>query len=194
MYQKLFKPVFDVVFAFLLLFLLLPFLILTGILISFHFKKSPFFFQKRIGKEEEPFTIWKFRSLSDKRNSINQFLPDGKRMSQFGNLLRRTGIDEIPQLINIVKGDMSFVGPRPLLPEYLPLYLEETRKRHSVKPGITGLAQINGGNSLEWEKRFEYDLAYVKQCSFRMDLKILCKTIYYLRESKPRKSIGAYKS
>ncbi|MBC7388519.1 MAG: sugar transferase [Opitutaceae bacterium] len=192
MYKRLLKPVFDFVIAFSLLILLFPFLVLIVVILILYFKGSPFFFQKRIGLNEKPFTIWKFRTMSNKRNENNELLSDEFRITKLGKILRKTGIDEFPQLINILKGDMSFVGPRPLLPDYLPLYSLEVKKRHSVKPGLTGLAQIHGGNSLEWEKRFEQDLQYIKNLSFHTDLLIIKNTINPYLTRTDSNNIGRY--
>ena len=139
---------------------------------------SPVIFkQKRPGKNEKEFTLYKFRTMNDKRDDKGELLPDDERLTKFGLFLRSTSLDELPELINIIKGDMSFVGPRPLLTEYLDLYNERQKHRHDVRPGLTGLAQVNGRNLLEWEKRFGYDIEYVNNVSFKEDVKIVFKTI-----------------
>lgn len=137
---------------------------------------KPFFFQRRPGKGERIFTIVKFKTMNDKKDAQGRLLPDAQRLTAVGRLVRKTSLDEIPQLLNVLKGDMSFVGPRPLLPEYLPLYNETQRKRHEVKPGITGWAQVNGRNAISWEQKFDYDVWYVKNQSWAVDLKILFLT------------------
>ncbi len=135
------------------------------------------FTQERPGKKEKIFKLYKFRSMTDERDENGQLLPDEVRLTRFGKLLRSTSLDELPELFNILKGDMSLIGPRPLLVKYLPYYTEEERHRHDVRPGLTGLAQVNGRNALGWEDRFAYDLEYVEKCSLLMDLKILGMTV-----------------
>jgi len=177
MYRTIVKPLFDFLAALLGLSVLSPvFLVVwTGLAIANHGK--PFFYQRRPGKKERIFTIIKFKTMNDKCGADGQLLPDSKRLTSIGKFVRKTSLDELPQLINVLKGDMSFVGPRPLLPEYLPLYNEVQRKRHNVKPGITGWAQVNGRNAISWDEKFEYDVWYVGQQSFGLDLRILFKTI-----------------
>ncbi len=143
---------------------------------------NPFFFQKRPGKigkdgEEKIFTLIKFRTMSNKKDENGKLLPDSQRLNKYGRLLRATSLDEIPELINILKGDMSFVGPRPLAVSYLPYYTEEERHRHDVRPGLTGLAQVSGRNSISWEKKFEYDVEYVNNMSLAMDIKVMFLTV-----------------
>ena len=135
------------------------------------------FRQERPGRNEKIFTLCKFRTMTDKRDENGNLLPDEVRLTKFGKLLRSTSLDELPELFNILKGDMSIIGPRPLLVRYLPWYKEEERHRHDVRPGLTGLAQVNGRNALGWEDRFAFDLEYVKHCSFGMDLKIIIMTV-----------------
>jgi len=137
---------------------------------------SAFFVQKRPGKNEEIFEIIKFKSMNDKKNSDGQLLPDGDRITKIGQFVRKTSLDEIPQLLNVLKGDMSLIGPRPLLISYLPLYSKEQKKRHLVRPGITGWAQVNGRNAISWQKKFEFDVWYVNNQSFTLDLKVLWLT------------------
>lgn len=137
---------------------------------------SAFFVQKRPGKNEEIFEIIKFKSMNDKKNSDGQLLPDGDRITKIGQFVRKTSLDEIPQLLNVLKGDMSLIGPRPLLISYLPLYNKEQKKRHFVRPGITGWAQVNGRNAISWQKKFEFDVWYVNNQSFTLDLKVLWLT------------------
>ena len=138
---------------------------------------KPFFFQLRPGKNERIFKIIKFKTMNDEKDSDGNLLPDAYRLSKIGQLVRKTSLDELPQLINVLKGDMSLIGPRPLLPEYLPLYSEQQRRRHEVKPGITGWAQVNGRNAISWQQKFEYDVWYVDHFTFLLDLKIIYLTI-----------------
>ncbi len=177
MYIGLIKPFFDFLFALLGTVLLFPiFIVVVAVLFILNSGK-PFFFQERPGKNERMFTIVKFRTMNNKVDSQGNLLPDAERLTAFGKFIRKTSLDEIPQLWNILTGNMSFVGPRPLLPQYLPLYNDLQRKRHDVKPGITGWAQINGRNAISWDKKFEYDIFYVQNCSFVLDVKILLKTL-----------------
>ncbi len=177
MYSTFFKRIFDIVFAMLVLLLASPLFLLTYIILSFSNKGKPFFTQKRPGKNEKIFKIIKFKSMNDKKDEKGELLPDAERLTSFGKLVRKTSLDELPQLLNVLKGDMSLIGPRPLLVSYLPLYSEEQGKRHQVKPGITGWAQVNGRNAISWEKKFEYDVWYVRNCSFILDVKIFFLTI-----------------
>lgn len=177
MYRSLIKPFFDFSIAFLGLVILSPLLILFTVLLSFANKGKPFFFQNRPGKNEKNFKIIKFRTMTDARDDEGNLLPDAKRLTLIGKLVRKTSIDEIPQLFNVIKGDMSIIGPRPLLPEYLKLYTKRQQLRHYVKPGITGWAQVNGRNAISWSQKFEYDVWYVENQSFWLDLKILFKTV-----------------
>ena len=177
MYQKYIKPFFDFTAAFIGLLLLTPIFFLITILLYFLNNKKPFYFQLRPGLNEKNFTIIKFKTMNDRRDINNELLPDKDRTTFIGKIIRKTSLDEIPQLINVIKGDMSLVGPRPLLPEYLPFYSDEQKQRHNVKPGITGWAQINGRNSISWNKKLEYDIWYVKHVSFLIDFKILFLTI-----------------
>jgi len=176
-YTTFFKPILDFIVSLSLFLVLAPIFFLLAILLAISLKGNPFFFQKRPGKQERLFTIIKFKTMSDATDDKGALLPDEKRITKFGKFIRTTSLDELPQLLNVLKGDMSFVGPRPLLPEYLPLYSETQKKRHLVKPGITGYAQVNGRNAISWEQKFEYDLFYVKNQSFLLDLKILLKTV-----------------
>lgn len=140
-------------------------------------KGKPFFLQQRPGKDRKPFTIIKFKTMNDSKNEDGNLLPDSLRLSGMGKWIRSTSLDELPQLINVIKGEMSFVGPRPLLMEYLPLFSELQNQRHEVRPGITGWAQVNGRNTISWKKKFEYDIYYVKKISFVLDCTIILKTI-----------------
>jgi lipopolysaccharide/colanic/teichoic acid biosynthesis glycosyltransferase len=177
MYKHFIKPLLDVFTALIGLILLSPIFIGVVILLAIANNGRPFFFQTRPGKDEHLFKIIKFKTMNDKKDKDGNLLPDAKRLTGIGKFVRKTSLDEIPQLLNVLKGDMSLVGPRPLLPEYLPLYNEEQRKRHQVKPGITGWAQVNGRNALSWEGKFEKDVDYVMNQSFRFDLKILFLTL-----------------
>ena len=171
------KRVFDILFASLLIVLFSPIFLLVLLLVWSRLGTPVFFKQKRPGKDGKIFTIYKFRTMTQEKDMEGHLLPDGQRLTKTGQLLRSLSLDELPQLFNVLKGDMSFVGPRPLLVEYLPLYTERQKKRHSVRPGITGWAQINGRNTISWEERFEYDVWYVEHCSFWLDMKILWMTL-----------------
>ncbi len=170
------KYFFDKFFALMGLILLFPLLIVIGLVIKFNLGKPIFFIQKRPGLKEKFFYLIKFRTMNSKKDKFGNLFSDDERLTSLGKWLRKTSIDEIPSLINIIKGEMSFVGPRPLLAEYLNLYSDFERKRHSVKPGLTGLAQIKGRNNLSWKKKFEYDILYVDNISFILDLKIFLLT------------------
>ena len=176
-YTKHIKVVLDFLVAFLLLSLLSPILIIVTIGLYFVNKGSPFFFQLRPGQNEKLFRIIKFKTMTDKRDAQGQLLSDAERLTRLGKLVRKASIDELPQLLNVLKGDMSIVGPRPLLPEYLSLYTKNQARRHEVRPGITGWAQVNGRNSISWAKKFAYDVEYVDKLSFLFDVKILWLTV-----------------
>ncbi len=176
MYKQFIKPLFDFLAALMGLLLISPVFVVVTLALAIANSGKPFFFQRRPGKGERIFTIVKFKTMNDKKDAQGRLLPDAQRLTAVGRLVRKTSLDEIPQLINVLKGDMSFVGPRPLLPEYLPLYNETQRKRHEVKPGITGWAQVNGRNAISWEQKFDYDVWYVKNQSWAVDLKILLLT------------------
>lgn len=177
MYSSIIKPACDRLFAVIGLIVLSPLLLLLTIVLYFEHSGKPYFVQKRGGFHRKPFKIIKFRTLNEKRDEQGNYLPLDKRVTPIGRFLRKTSIDEFPQLINILKGDMSFVGPRPLLIEYLDIYNRIEAARHLVMPGITGWAQINGRNHIGWAKKFEYDLWYVRHRSFWLDLKILLLTV-----------------
>lgn len=147
------------------------------LLVAIFKSNSPFFTQTRIGKNNRPFTLYKLKTMSDATYANGKLLPDVQRLTAWGKFLRKTSLDEIPQVLNVLKGDMSFVGPRPLLPQYLPLYSERQARRHEVKPGITGWAQVNGRNAISWEEKFEFDVFYVENQSFLLDLKTLIRTV-----------------
>lgn len=172
-----FKRLIDIAASFFGLLLIGPIFILVTISLFIANQGKPFFFQKRPGKDEKVFSIIKFKSMNDKRDKDGNLLPDADRLTKVGSFVRKTSLDEIPQLINVLKGDMSLIGPRPLRVHYLPLYSEEQQKRHSVRPGITGWAQVNGRNAISWTQKFKYDVWYVDNLSFLLDIKILFKTI-----------------
>ncbi len=178
MYKNMIKRMFDVILSLMALIVLSPLYIML-ILVGFvEMKGNPFFFQKRPGKDEKIFSLIKFRTMTNEKDRSGKLLPNEKRLNKYGRFLRKTSLDELPELINILIGDMSIVGPRPLLPEYLPYYTEEEHHRHDVRPGLTGLAQVNGRNAIgSWEERFSYDLKYVKECSFILDVRIIWQTI-----------------
>lgn len=191
LYEKFGKRSFDLFFSFILLIFLSPVLVVIAILISLTMGRPIFFVQKRPGKDEIIFNLYKFRTMSNKKDHTGQLLPDEKRLTRIGSFLRKTSLDELPELINIVKGEMSLVGPRPLLIEYLPLYTEEQNKRHRILPGLTGLAQINGRNQISWSQKCKYDIEYVKTMSFLLDINILLQT---LRVVVSKKGINPDKS
>ncbi|MCV3375227.1 undecaprenyl phosphate N,N'-diacetylbacillosamine 1-phosphate transferase [Campylobacter sp. IFREMER_LSEM_CL2151] len=176
MYKNGLKRVFDFFLALILLIIFLPFIVLIGIVLKI-VQGSVLFKQARPGLNEKIFYIYKFKTMSDETDENGELLPDELRLKPFGKLVRSLSLDELPQLFNVLKGDMSFIGPRPLLVEYLPLYNQEQKKRHDVRPGITGWAQINGRNAISWEQKFKYDVEYVQNCSFLFDLKIFFMTI-----------------
>ncbi|EAJ1269305.1 undecaprenyl phosphate N,N'-diacetylbacillosamine 1-phosphate transferase [Campylobacter lari] len=176
MYKNGLKRVFDFFLALILLIIFLPFMVLISIVLKI-VQGSVLFKQARPGLNEKIFYIYKFKTMSDETDENGELLPDELRLKPFGKLVRSLSLDELPQLFNVLKGDMSFIGPRPLLVEYLPLYNQEQKKRHDVRPGITGWAQINGRNAISWEQKFKYDVEYVQNCSFLFDLKIFFMTI-----------------
>jgi sugar transferase EpsL len=170
------KRLFDLVVSISLLLLLFPLIILVAILVNNKLGSPVLFKQQRPGLNGRPFYLYKFRTMTDEKDKDGQLLPDSIRLTPFGELLRKYSLDELPQLMNVIKGDLSLVGPRPLLMEYLPLYTEEQAKRHQVRPGITGWAQVNGRNAISWEEKFKLDVWYVENQSFRLDLRILVLT------------------
>jgi len=177
MYCQCFKRIFDFIVASISLLILAPLFLALFILVRFYLGAPVFFKQQRPGLNEKPFYLFKFRTMLDKRDKDGQPLSDAQRLTPFGSLLRSLSVDELPELINILKGEMSLVGPRPLLMEYLPYYSPEQKQRHTLRPGITGWAQINGRNSLSWKEKFDLDLWYVKNCSFILDCKIIFLTL-----------------
>lgn len=177
MYSKIIKPLSDFVVSLVGLIIISPLLILITILLTLANKGKPFFFQNRPGKYGRNFKIVKFKTMTDAVDKDGNPLADELRLTRIGKFVRKTSIDEIPQLFNVLKGDMSIIGPRPLLPQYLELYTERQKRRHEVRPGITGWAQVNGRNAISWTQKFEYDIWYVENISFALDVKILFKTI-----------------
>lgn len=177
MYRKCFKRLLDIIISLTALIILSPILLVVWILVRVKLGGPAIFTQQRPGKNEKVFKLYKFRSMTNERDENGELLPDEVRLTKFGKLLRSTSLDELPELFNILKGDMSLIGPRPLLVRYLPWYTEEERHRHDVRPGLTGLAQVNGRNALGWEDRFAYDLEYVNNLTFWMDLKIIGMTV-----------------
>lgn len=178
MYRKFFKRAMDIVLSFLALTVLSPILLIFTIIGAIAMKGNPFFTQKRPGKGEKIFKLIKFRTMTCEKDEDGKLLPDAKRLTKYGRFLRSTSIDELPELINILIGDMSIVGPRPLAVSYLPYYTEEERHRHDVRPGLSGLAQINGRNAISWESRFKYDIEYVNSITFIGDVTIIIKTLF----------------
>lgn len=178
MYKHFIKRLLDFTIVFCALLILWPILLLITIWLHFANKGAgAFFFQERPGKDERLFKVIKFKTMTDERDENGKLLPDAVRLTKVGRFVRSTSIDELPQLINVLKGDMALIGPRPLMPKYLPLYSPEQRRRHEVRPGITGWAQVNGRNNISWTKKFELDVWYVDHCSFALDVKIILMTI-----------------
>ena len=177
MYKNFFKRVFDFILSLLALIVLSPILVVFTIIGAIKMKGNPFFYQLRPGKDEKIFKLMKFRSMTEEKDENGNYLPDEVRLTKYGKWLRSTSIDELPELINILKGDMAIVGPRPLLVEYLPLYNEEQRHRHDVRPGLTGLAMTKGRNALSWEDKFAYDIEYVNNVSLLLDIEIILRTV-----------------
>lgn len=177
MYKKVFKRIIDLIVAFIALLILAPLIGLVTLLLYSQNKGKPFFFQERPGQFKKPFYIIKFKTMTDEKDAEGNLLPDNLRITKFGGWVRKLSIDELPQLINVLKGEMSLVGPRPLLFKYMPLYTAEQLRRHEVRPGITGWAQVNGRNSISWTQKFALDVEYVDKVSFLMDCKILLLTV-----------------
>lgn len=176
-YEKYFKRVFDIILSFVGLVILSPVLIVLFFLVKAKLGSPVIFSQERPGKNEKIFNLYKFRTMTDEKDDSGKLLADEQRLTTFGKKLRSTSLDELPQLVNILKGDMSIVGPRPLLVEYLPYYTDIEKNRHAVRPGLTGLAQINGRNNITWEDKFSHDLEYIKKITIKNDLEIIMKTI-----------------
>ena len=178
MYKHFFKRLLDFLLVSFVLLLIWPILLLITLWLHFANKGAgAFFFQERPGKDGKIFKVIKFKTMTDERDAEGNLLPDAERLTKVGRFVRSTSIDELPQLINVLKGDMALIGPRPLLPQYLPLYSKEQARRHEVRPGITGWAQVNGRNAISWTKKFELDVWYVDHCSFLLDAKIFFLTI-----------------
>ena len=184
MYRNCFKRILDFLISLTALVVLSPFFLIFIIIGFFVMRGNPFFTQERPGKDEKVFKLIKFRSMSNKKDKDGNLLPDKYRITKYGEFIRAASIDELPELINVLKGDMALIGPRPLLVEYLPYYTEKEKHRHDVRPGITGLAQINGRNYISWEETFEYDVEYVKNITFLGDLKILFDTVAKVLKSE----------
>ena len=176
MYAKYIKRMLDFILSLIALIVLSPLMIIIGILVRIKLGRPVIFKQKRPGKNEKIFTLYKFRTMTDEKDEQGNLLADEKRLTKFGKFLRSTSLDELPELWNILKGEMAIVGPRPLLVEYLPLYNEEQKHRHDIKPGLTGLAQISGRNAIQWEEKFKEDIEYVNNITFIQDTKIILKT------------------
>lgn len=178
MYRKYIKRLLDIVCALAAIIVFSWLYIIVAVLVRIKLGSPIIFKQERPGKDEKIFTLYKFRTMTDKRDKNGNLLPDDVRLTKFGRLLRKTSLDELPEAFNILKGDMSVVGPRPLLVEYLPYYTEEERHRHDVRPGLTGMAQVHGRNALLWEEKFAYDLTYVNHTTFSGDVKIIFETVW----------------
>jgi len=177
MYRKYIKRLLDIVLSLFAIIISSPLFIIIGILVLIFLGRPAIFRQKRPGKDEKIFTLYKFRTMTNKKDKDGNLLPDEVRLTKFGRFLRKTSLDEIPEFINILKGDMSFIGPRPLAIAYLGYYTEEEHHRHDVLPGLTGLAQVKGRNNLSWEDKFKYDIEYVNNVTFKNDIKIVFNTI-----------------
>ena len=176
-YDKYIKRLIDFILSFLAIIILSPVLLIVAILVRIKLGKPVIFKQQRPGLDEKIFTMYKFRTMTNEKDKDGNLLPDEVRLAKFGKMLRSTSLDELPELFNILKGDMAIVGPRPLLVKYLPLYNERQKRRHFVRPGVTGYAQVNGRNSISWEEKFELDCSYIDNVSFRMDVHVLFKTL-----------------
>lgn len=187
---EIYKRLLDIVASLVAVTVFSPFFLLAFILVRVKLGSPVFFTQLRAGKNGKPFTLIKFRTMSNERDDQNAFLPDAERLTAVGSFLRRTSIDELPEFWNILKGDMSLVGPRPLLLEYLPLYSQREAKRHDVKPGLTGIAQINGRNKLDWDGRLELDVWYVENKSILLDIRIIIRTVWVVLKMNDVQAIG----
>jgi len=190
MYKTIIKPLLDFLVALTVFILFLPVFIIVLIVLLINNQGSAFFFQKRPGKNGKIFKVIKFKTMNDKKDEKGVLLSDKIRLTPLGKFIRKTSLDEIPQLINVLKGDMSLIGPRPLLPEYLSLYNDEQKKRHHVKPGITGWAQVNGRNAISWQKKFELDVWYVNNISLVLDVKIIFMTIQKVFKTEGINTVG----
>jgi len=191
MYKFALKPFFDFLSSLVGLIILFPVLIIVTLFLFIANDGKPFFFQSRPGKNGKVFRIVKFKTMNDKKDNSGKLLPDAERLTKVGSFVRKSSLDEIPQLINVLKGDMSLIGPRPLLTQYLHLYSDFQNRRHEVKPGITGWAQVNGRNAISWDKKFEYDVWYVDNMTFFLDMKILFKTVLKVIKSDGINAVDA---
>lgn len=178
MYRKYIKRPMDFILSLIAIVCLSPVLLITAIVVKIKLGSPVLFAQERPGKDEKIFKMYKFRSMTDERDETGELLPDEVRLTKFGSMLRKTSLDELPELFCILKGDMSIVGPRPLLVKYLPRYNEEQRRRHEVRPGLSGLAQVNGRNAISWEEKFKWDVKYVDNITFIGDVKIILQTVW----------------
>lgn len=183
-YSKCYKRVFDVCFSLMVIIILIPIFLTILLLLIFANRGNPFFLQERPGWKERPFKVIKFKTMNDQKDEKGNLLPNHSRITKVGSILRKSSLDEIPQLFNVLIGDMSLVGPRPLLFKYIPLYSKEQRRRHETRPGITGWAQVNGRNAISWTKKFDLDIYYVDNISFCLDLKILWLTFQKVFQSE----------
>lgn len=190
MYKTILKPIFDILFAIIVLILFFPVLVIVFVFLTISNNGSAFFFQDRPGKNGKVFKIIKFKTMNDQKDIDGNLLPDAVRLTKTGSFVRKISLDELPQLLNILKGDMSLIGPRPLRVSYLEMYSTDQLRRHDVKPGITGWAQINGRNAITWSKKFQLDLYYVDNLSFRLDVKIFFRTILKVFKSQDINTAG----
>jgi lipopolysaccharide/colanic/teichoic acid biosynthesis glycosyltransferase len=184
LYKDFFKPLADTIASIIFLLILSPVFVIVFIALSLANKGKPFFYQYRPGKDEKIFKVIKFKTMNDRKDENGNLLPDKDRITAVGKFVRKTSLDEIPQLLNVIKGDMSIIGPRPLLVKYLPLYSDIQKRRHEVRPGITGWAQVNGRNAISWEEKFKYDVYYVDHIGLHLDIKIFFKTLEKVLKSE----------
>lgn len=190
MYKNFFKRIIDFLVALIGLIVLSPVFIVVTILLYIANQGKPFFFQARPGLNEKMFNIIKFKTMNDKKDSQGNYLPDSERLTPVGSFIRQTSLDELPQLINVLKGDMALIGPRPLLPQYLSLYNESQKRRHHIRPGITGWAQVNGRNAISWTKKFELDIWYIDNLSLATDVKVVMLTLKKVLKKEGINQVG----
>lgn len=190
MYQFFFKRIIDFMISLIALILLSPVFIIVMVLLYFANQGKPFFVQTRPGLNEKMFNIIKFKTMNDKKDEKGNYLPDSERLTPVGSFIRQTSLDELPQLINVLKGDMALIGPRPLLPQYLSLYNESQKRRHNIRPGITGWAQVNGRNAISWTKKFELDIWYIDHLSFATDCKVVILTFKKVLKKEGINQVG----